>query len=237
MTDSTDIEITDGTDVVRLRALVTELDRLLAPDLPALAVVDPDGNPGHVTAGELIESAWGNAVVDRVVKRYANKAAIDAVVSPANGTIALAVDTGWLWLRKAGVWQPPPGHLIYSNDVLGTAAQPLAVGNNALAGINSPTFPYPTLVRASYDVGFRNSVAPLIAATLGIFQQSTGAAVGPVASAQAVVVGLYLPVSASASWVVAAGGNTGSYAQLGVGAGFGGAATAVSRGTVQIYAN
>jgi hypothetical protein len=56
-------------DTARLRTLVAELDRLLASPAP-LAATDPDGFPAHVASGELIESAWGNAVVDRLHRSH-----------------------------------------------------------------------------------------------------------------------------------------------------------------------
>jgi hypothetical protein len=63
------LELAAPTDVDRLRALVAELDRLLAAGPSQLAAVNPDGTPGHVAANELIESAWGNAVVDTIERR------------------------------------------------------------------------------------------------------------------------------------------------------------------------
>lgn len=48
-------------DADRLRTLVAELDQLLATPGQQAAVL-PNGLPGPVAAGELIESAWGNAV-------------------------------------------------------------------------------------------------------------------------------------------------------------------------------
>lgn len=54
-------------DTVELRALVARLDQMLS-EPAALAATDANGNPGTVAAGELIESAWGNAVVTHVVR-------------------------------------------------------------------------------------------------------------------------------------------------------------------------
>ena len=50
-------------DLAELRQLVTRLDRLLAVPSPGPASINPDGTPGNVAPGDLIESAWGNAVV------------------------------------------------------------------------------------------------------------------------------------------------------------------------------
>jgi hypothetical protein len=55
----------DTAELTEMRALIRRFEQLLAtPD--ARAAVDPDGYPGQVAAGELIESAWGNAVVDKL---------------------------------------------------------------------------------------------------------------------------------------------------------------------------
>ena len=60
--------MSDTSTLERLEAIVARLEKLgLAPAelaVAPLAAVDPDGFPGHVAAGELIESAWGNATVD-----------------------------------------------------------------------------------------------------------------------------------------------------------------------------
>lgn len=63
--------MTDQQTIDRLDALVTRLEALGIPDVEASprAPVNPDGSPGNVAAGELIESAWGNAVVDTLWKR------------------------------------------------------------------------------------------------------------------------------------------------------------------------
>lgn len=62
------LELATPVDADRLRTLVAELDRLLAGP-SQLAATNPDGTPGRVAAGELIESAWGNAVSDTFGRR------------------------------------------------------------------------------------------------------------------------------------------------------------------------
>lgn len=54
--------------LARLDEIVARLDALgiVAPPSGTPASVNPDGSPGHVAPGELIESAWGNAVSDSV---------------------------------------------------------------------------------------------------------------------------------------------------------------------------
>lgn len=59
--------LTDTPNIDRLAALVTRLERLgVTLGTDARVAVNPDGTPGNVATGELIESAWGNAVADRI---------------------------------------------------------------------------------------------------------------------------------------------------------------------------
>lgn len=52
------------TDLEVFAERLTALEQLLTAPVVAPLSVNPDGTPGHVAAGELIESAWGNAVSD-----------------------------------------------------------------------------------------------------------------------------------------------------------------------------
>ena len=58
--------MSDTATIDRLDAIVARLEALglMPPPAIGLAAVDPDGFPGNVAAGELIESAWGNAVAN-----------------------------------------------------------------------------------------------------------------------------------------------------------------------------
>lgn len=125
-------------DVARLRALVTQLDQLLGP-APAPASVNPDGTPGPVAAGELIESAWGNAVAStiaglprgvlaRVTKgtdqggfgasELATGLAVTVPATPASGRL----HTVRIALQVVQTTPPPAGTVIYSSLRLGSAA-------------------------------------------------------------------------------------------------------------------
>jgi hypothetical protein len=67
MTTTTDPDL-----LARVERLIIELERIVPAtgDVAGpLAAVNPDGTPGHVAADELIESAWGNAVVDTLDRR------------------------------------------------------------------------------------------------------------------------------------------------------------------------
>jgi hypothetical protein len=58
--------------ITRLEAVLERLEALgLSGPVVNPASINPDGSPGHVAAGELIESAWGNAVSDEFARRRA----------------------------------------------------------------------------------------------------------------------------------------------------------------------
>jgi hypothetical protein len=113
--------ITSDIDAARLRTLVAELDRLIASPGPS-AAVDPDGTPGHVAAGELIESAWGNAVVDDLDDLRQRFPAVQQINNA--GTVATGPNT---WTRfQIGTLALPKAGRIY--DVLVTVSGQLWPG-------------------------------------------------------------------------------------------------------------
>jgi hypothetical protein len=65
--------------------------------------VDTYGNPNAVATGELIESAWGNAVEQRVVSTFPSVAVLLAAPLPLGAT-AIATDVGTMFRRLAGGW-------------------------------------------------------------------------------------------------------------------------------------
>lgn len=73
-----------------------------APSPTPLA--DAYGNPGTVVSGALIESAWGNGVVNRIVNRFPNKAALDTW-APAFGVLAITTDNNVVWMRDGATWK------------------------------------------------------------------------------------------------------------------------------------
>ena len=52
--------------LARFEAVVARLEELGGPGISLAAATNPDGTPANVAAGELIESAWGNAVADTI---------------------------------------------------------------------------------------------------------------------------------------------------------------------------
>lgn len=61
---------TTEASIARLEASIARLEAL-GLEAPSTTSVNPDGSPGHVAPGELIESAWGNAVSDEFQRKRA----------------------------------------------------------------------------------------------------------------------------------------------------------------------
>jgi len=99
-------------------------------DAPSL-LLDGYGNPGLVAAGQLIESAWGNAIVGRTVMRFPDKAALDTV-APSNGALAVTVNEGVVWFGAGGTWHPTAiGGRISFRLIGGAPGQSMAPGGFA----------------------------------------------------------------------------------------------------------
>lgn len=89
-----------------LEARIAELEAIVfAPPRPSTqAATDGYGNPGTVVAGELVESAWGNAVRDHVVRVFPDFAALSTWAAP-NGALAEA-PAGTFYIRFNAQWLP-----------------------------------------------------------------------------------------------------------------------------------
>ena len=116
-----------GDELSEMRSLVQRIDQLLAtPGL--MAAVDGAGNPGAVAAGELIESAWGNSVKDRVVRKYSGDAQLSADAAP-NGTHGWSPDNGgWTFVRRANSWRRNVG----SASAIAQVSAPTTGGNASM---------------------------------------------------------------------------------------------------------
>lgn len=68
------------------------------------------GEIADVVPGEPVESAWGNAVRDRSIQRYADQTALDGSVPiPVQGDVAYLLDSDTFQIHDGSVWQPWPG--------------------------------------------------------------------------------------------------------------------------------
>lgn len=54
--------------------------------------------------GSQIAAQWAQDASERVVHRYASKAALDGWTSAPNGTLAVALDTNVVWQRRGNAW-------------------------------------------------------------------------------------------------------------------------------------
>lgn len=97
-------------------------------DVPS-QLLDTYGNPGLVAAGGLIESAWGNAVVNRSILTFPSKAAMDAV-TPAAGRFAVTGDSNVIWLGDGSRWRATAfGNVMaFVTNGGGASGQPLPSG-------------------------------------------------------------------------------------------------------------
>jgi len=105
----------------RFAALVAQLQDLAGLVHPGLqAAIPATGLVPDVVDGQLIETAWGNAIRDRAVQRFDSYAALKASwTAPADGATAVTLDDGRRYTRRLARWywegwiQPgsPPGTL------------------------------------------------------------------------------------------------------------------------------
>jgi hypothetical protein len=110
---------------------------LVSPQaIPATGLI-PD-----VVDGQLIESAWGNAIRDRTLERFDTKAALDAGwPSAANGSAAVTLDTNSRWMRAGGAWYHDRACLGFGQDA------------NARNGIGNTAYVYPITLPVTVPAG------------------------------------------------------------------------------------
>jgi len=95
MTDTPAPDTTTATMTVdeAISQVADVLAQLRATQAVPAAAVDPDGYPSHVAAGELIESAWGNAVVDTLRGLGVRRARIVSTTTDGTGAVWIPFDT------------------------------------------------------------------------------------------------------------------------------------------------
>jgi hypothetical protein len=83
-------------------------------------------NPaGHqvVAPGQTVASDWGNHVWDQSVQCFASAADRDTQYpTPHAGAVCYTIDTGMIWVHRAGAWAPVSGITPGSNAMIGTIA-------------------------------------------------------------------------------------------------------------------
>jgi hypothetical protein len=104
----TDIVPADQGDLnARFAALVAELGQLgdLVRGAGPLAAIPATGLVPDVLDGALIETAWGNGIRDRATMRFDSFAQLKAQwPNPADGAVAITLDDGRLYTRRAAHW-------------------------------------------------------------------------------------------------------------------------------------
>jgi len=139
----------------RLRALVAELDTLLSPGVSP-ATVNPDGTPGLVAAGELIEAAWGNAVANTITGLPRGQLTKATKVSDQGGFGAGELDIGVVVTVPA----TPTGRthtIAFAVRIVQTTAPPadsivyVNVRTGSAAGALVESFPFPFVANASVN--------------------------------------------------------------------------------------
>jgi hypothetical protein len=156
-------------DQDRLRALVDQLEQLI--ELPGqTAVVNPDGTPGTVVAGELIESAWGNATANTITRFAQADADLDIPIL-GNVDAAAAGFTNWLvggisvpsWVTKARVVTTVAG--LYQASGAPSAFE-LQASLGAAAGIVA--YVQPVAINNRYTVTWNDVFAVTTTGTLNL---------------------------------------------------------------------
>jgi len=84
--------------------------------------IDSSGNPADVASGELIDSPWGNATQERVVRIFPTTAARNAWTDPLNGVICFVADIRRHFVRNATVWDSIPFVVAGQAGVTGDAS-------------------------------------------------------------------------------------------------------------------
>ena len=104
---ATDLDLDALLDALQARAL----ERANAVELVNVAgqPVGPDlrASTGRlqVNPGDIIASVWGNTTYDQTVEVFDTAAARDSQwPTPKDGAVSYTVDTGTLWVRRAGAW-------------------------------------------------------------------------------------------------------------------------------------
>lgn len=134
---------------------VALLRQLLAAPVPAAAPPITIGPFTNVPApGSPIRSDWPQDISTYVANNlgvYATQAAMDAA-APPNGALALRSDTGVVYMRFGGAWQPlyaMGSAAVRGGIAAGTAQTGISTTNRTVATLGLSSVPYARLVNVS----------------------------------------------------------------------------------------
>jgi len=147
--------MTDSSNAVaRLEEVLDRLERLgLVPPAPGqTAAVDPDGYPGRVVSGELIESAWGNAVADKI---HDHGAYLYSTFIQAQAAVIAAASAGVFNINFPQPYASPPVVAVMNGDAgSGALFMGLSVVTTTGFTVNvkgeAPYGPHPGPIRFSW---------------------------------------------------------------------------------------
>lgn len=121
------------------------------PPTPSL-LLDAYGNPGLVAPGQLIESSWGNSLVERAVLRFPTIAAMQAA-SAGDGQMAIALNEAVIFIRLSGTWKPTAiANRIAFRLVGGAPGQSMGTGVLTTAQFAAATDPFGVVAAGIFTV-------------------------------------------------------------------------------------
>lgn len=164
-----------------------------------------------------IRSPWAQQASGYVVHPFASLAALNANWGSApNGSIALALDTGIVYTRRAGVWRPPPGTVISNSAAQqGDIAFTTAGLRDLFVFGPGVTYNYPTLVTFSVAVyfGFASGQSQ---AQIDLVAMATGASVATSAGGTYAAAAQYQTLALMAAWSIPAGADASGKCRINV---------------------
>ena len=140
---------------------------------------------------------------------FADVATRDAQwTSPTNGSLCVTLDTYTTWLRKNGVWQPPPGTVIAQGYVATDRGLQTANGLYDVANYQPSALPYPvqTSMTATWQWGFGTGACQ---SSVDIFRHVDAGASPQGTQTYYSVAAQWARTVANWSWTVPAGSQSG----------------------------
>jgi hypothetical protein len=118
------------------------------------------GFTNNVVDGQIILASWGNEIRDRTMQVFATVAERDSQwPSPPNGAHCVTLDTGTVWLRRAGVWAATAGQLVGKGTGAIADVGYTSTGLRDLFLVSVTAVPYATTMWARVDIQFGSGTA------------------------------------------------------------------------------
>jgi hypothetical protein len=184
--------------------------------------------PNVPAPGDPITSPWAQQASGYVVHPFANFAAIGAGwASAPNGSVAIAIDTGIIYVRRGGVWRPQTNTTVFIGSGQVADTQYTTTGIRALFTFGpGASYPYP--VSVSYtSILFFGFSAGAVNATGDMLRNDTGVAAQTAPNPVQAIAGGYSAIPLVAAWPVAAGADPNYQARINI--------LSTGGGTVHVY--